>query len=466
LYLARNLLRDDGVMFISIDDDEIDNLRKLCNEVFGEDNFCGTFVWEKKKKPSFLNANMGVVTEYIVAYAQNRASSPAFVAGKAEEGKKYPFNNAGNSLGRLEFPLGTVRFGVPDGVFEPQDMSEGNIITRLLTRLEVRNGTNVNSFSLEGEWRYSQRKLDEFIANKDEIYIAKAPFRPNHISREDKEKKCKNLLTVDSKTVGTYEDATAEVNELFGKDVMDYPKPSSLLAFLLRAVTTDGDFVLDFFAGSGTLGHAALQLGARGSVACDFILVQLPQPCDPTQETGRNALSLGLRTIADVCKERVKRVLGKLASNTGRQALFAGDNTASSGFRVFKLAASNFRTWDAHVPHEASTLLAQLERHVDYVRDGRSTDDILYELLLKSGFPLTTSVQRGTLVGKTTYSVAGGALIICLERELTLELIRAIAAQKPERVICLDDGFSGNDQLKANAVQTFRKNGVTNFRTL
>jgi adenine-specific DNA-methyltransferase len=136
------------------------------------------------------------------------------------------------------------------------------------------------------------------------------------------------------------------------------------------------------------------------------------------------------------------------------------------GFRVFKLAESNFTTWDAQVAHEPKALQNQLDFHVDHIREARTADDILYELLLKSGFPLTTPVEKLTLAGKTVHSVASGALMICLERELTLELIRAIADAKPERVVCLDEGFAGNDQLKANAVQTFKTKGIVKFQTV
>ena len=136
------------------------------------------------------------------------------------------------------------------------------------------------------------------------------------------------------------------------------------------------------------------------------------------------------------------------------------------GFRVFKLAESNFMPWNAEVPHDAPALERQLEMHVDHIREGRTGEDILYEILLKSGFPLTTPVETITLAGLTVHSVAGGALFICLERELTLELIRAMADKKPERVVCLDEGFAGNDQLKANAVQIFKTKAVTSFKTV
>ena len=145
-------------------------------------------------------------------------------------------------------------------------------------------------------------------------------------------------------------------------------------------------------------------------------------------------------------------------------------------FKVFKLAESNFKPWNADVPHDAPTLEKQLDLHVDHIRDGRTAEDLLYEILLKSGFTLSTPVQKLTLPltpalsqgerGKTVYSVAGGALFICLESALTLDLIRGMAEKKPERVVCLDEGFAGNDQLKANAVQIFKTKGVTSFKTV
>lgn len=181
-------------------------------------------------------------------------------------------------------------------------------------------------------------------------------------------------------------------------------------------------------------------------------------------------------------KRRLRNVVAMLKADANGKIDFSdGRALEHQGFRVFKLAESNFTTWDAQVPHEEGTLLAQLEKHVDHIRDGRTPDDILYELLLKSGFPLSVkfevfSFQQGQLALKTeslktencpvVYSVAGGAMIVCLEKPLTLDLIRAIAALKPERVVCLDEGFAGNDQLKANAVQTFKTKGVTSFKTV
>src|SRR5581483_1080551 len=161
---------------------------------------------------------------------------------------------------------------------------------------------------------------------------------------------------------------------------------------------------------------------------------------------------------------RVRNVSNELISKHAGQLALGNDSNSDYGFRVFKLAESNFKPWNAETPKDAEGLAKQLELHVDHIRDGRTADDLLYEILLKSGFPLTTPVEALTLAGKAVHSAASGALFICLERELTQELIRAMAEKKPERVVCLDEGFAGNDQLKANAVQIFKTKGITSFK--
>lgn len=258
LELLHALLRPGGVLFVSIDDTELAYLTLVLDEIFGRHNFCGPLVWEKKRKPSFLNANLGSVTEYILAYAKDRSQSPAFIGGVTTAGKKYPLNNAGNGLRTLTFPAGAVQFGCHDQVFPPQDMSAGNIVTRLLDRLVVRGGTNVAAFRLEGEWRYSQRRLDALVAAGERLVIRKAPFRPNHIKVGGAPKKLKNLLSVAHYGMSTYEDAAEESRRLFGDErAFAYPKPERLIQTLLAAVTRPGDWVLDSFAGSGTTGAVA-----------------------------------------------------------------------------------------------------------------------------------------------------------------------------------------------------------------
>ncbi|HEY9686931.1 MAG TPA: site-specific DNA-methyltransferase [Coleofasciculaceae cyanobacterium] len=264
LVLMKDLLAEEGVIFVSIGDEECAYLKVLMDEIFGRQNFCGTLVWEKKKKPSFLDRNMGSVTEFILAYARNRQMTGPFIYGQTTVDKRYPLNNAGNTLGFLHFDAGKVRFGCPDGWYEPQDMSEGRIVTRLLDRFQVRNGVNMKPFRLEGEWRYSQAKLDAVIQAGESIIISKVPFRPNHIKPGGEPKKLKNLLDIAHYQMSTYEDATEESRQLFGTaGAFDYPKPEKLLQVLLGAVTQPGDWILDAFAGSGTTGAVAHKMGRQ-----------------------------------------------------------------------------------------------------------------------------------------------------------------------------------------------------------
>lgn len=246
------------------------------------------------------------------------------------------------------------------------------------------------------------------------------------------------------------------IKELFGSAVMDFPKSPHLIERMVSiAAGTDG-LVLDFFAGSGTTAEAVLSLNRQVTGSRRFVLVQLPEP------TGRSDYA----TIAEICKERVRRVIKKMNEEDGGRLDLDDSPKQDRGFRVFKLTESNLKTWEADKPKDADALANQLELHVEHIRDDRSANDLLYEILLKSGFPITTPTDTLTLAGKQVHSVASGALLVCLERELTLELIRLIAERKPERVVCLDAGFASNDQLKANAVQIFRSRGVPSFKTV
>ncbi|MEM7036417.1 MAG: site-specific DNA-methyltransferase [Bacteroidota bacterium] len=263
LRAMHELLRETGIFFCSIGDAEMAYLKILCDEIFGRRNFVGTLIWEKKKKPSFL-AMLGSVTEYVLVYAKDKAKADPLYHGVTTRGKKYPLNNAGNGVRTLTFPAGAVEFMLPDQIVRAQDMSGGRIITRLLDRVTIRNGRNLEAFRLEGEWRYSQRKLNEVVAAGDPIRISRIPFRPNHIRTGGDPKKMKNLLSVAHYGMSTYEDAAAESRSIFGVEAaFDYPKPEQLIHALIGAVTSPGDFVLDAFLGSGTTAAVAHKSGRR-----------------------------------------------------------------------------------------------------------------------------------------------------------------------------------------------------------
>lgn len=292
LKLLHKLLSDDGVIFISIDDFEQTNLRLILNEIFGVKNFVTNFIWERKKKPAFLSKQVGSITEYVVCFAKNYNSLGSFSSSKFKttEGKKYPFNNAGNGLKTLTFPKGTVRFDYKNKLIKAQDMSAGNIITKLLNDVMVVENYNQNEFQLEGEWRYSQSKLDEIIANNEEIVISKIPFRPNHIKTGGEDKKIHNLLSYRTYDIETNEDASSELINIFNSKMFDFPKPKNLIEFLIETSSDQNCLVLDSFAGSGTTAHAVLNLNKQDGGNRKFILIEMENYAN------------------DVTAERVKRV--------------------------------------------------------------------------------------------------------------------------------------------------------------
>ena len=439
LYLARNLLHEDGIIFISISDHEVDALRFLMNEVFGEETFSAQFVWKSRKFPD-SRAKTGVSTdhEYIILYTR---CDRGVLRGLERDETKFanPDNDPrGVWMSRSLLGLAT-KSQRPNLHYPIKDPSTG----RLYSPPE------------DTGWRYAEERMSSLIASGCILFPSKADGRPREKKfRSDLQNEFVAFPSIIDDVFTA--DGTSEIRALFGEDVFDFSKPSTLLERLVKQGTSDNDIVMDFFAGSGSTAQAVLQLNKSDGGNRRFILVQLPEPTERKDYP----------SIADITKERVRRVLKKLAEDDKGSLSFNGAKAPDRGFRVFRLAESNFTTWDSQVAQEPKALEQQLEFHVDHIRDERTPDDILYELLLKSGFPLTTAVERQSLAGKTIYSVAGGALVICLERELTLELIRAIADGKPERVVCLDEGFAGNDQLKANAVQTFKTKGIVKFQTV
>ena len=310
LQLLKELLADDGVIFVSIDDNEQFRLMAIMEEIFGEENYVTQFIWEKKKKPSFLHKNVGVVTDFIVCYLKNKEYSFPFSLEKTTEGKKYPLNRAGNKESVLKFPKGSVQFSCKDQKIEAQDMSEGEIKTELMDRLIIKKGTNLSEFRLKGEWGYSQKTLDKIILEGESISISKIPFRPNHIRKGGEIKKMKNLLSfLNHYKTPTNEDATKEMINIFGKPVFTNPKPSGLIKKLIQAVTykDKNTIVLDSFAGSGTTAHAVLDLNKEDGGNRKFILVECEDYADKiTAERVRRVI----KGISNTKDENLKKGLG------------------------------------------------------------------------------------------------------------------------------------------------------------
>lgn len=448
LYLARNLLAYDGAIFISIDDHEVDNLRKLCNELLGEENFIATVIWQKVFSPKNSSMYFSEDHDYVVAYARNAAAwRPRLLARTAEADARY--DNPDND---------------PRGPWSSSDLTARNYYGEGQYEVTSPSGRTFRP-TVGAYWRVKREKFIEWDNDRRIWWGADGGNMP----------RLKRFLSdvkqgIVPQTLWTYQDVghTQEAKkELLAAvpfqetdNVIDSVKPTRLIRRILQVATEPdrSDLVLDFFAGTGTTGDAVLRQNQEDGGNRRFILVQLPEPLDRPESH--------LRTIADVCETRVRNVGHTLAAEHDGKLDLDGTSRQDRGFRIFKLAESGFKPWQADMPRDGESLATQLELHVDHIREGRTAVDLLYEILLKSGFPLTTPVETLPLLSKTVYSVAEGALLICLERDLTLELIRAMAERKPERVVCLDEGFAGNDQLKTNAVLIFRDKGVTSFKTV
>lgn len=453
LFLARNLLSEDGFVFISINDGELSSLRLLLNETFGEENFVGIFVWQSKKGGGSDSGTVVSDHEYVVCYGRSNINSLSRTSIEAEPldctDEKGPYrrgrelNKWGSGSRREDRP--TMYFPIPG--------PKGEDV------YPIRNDGS------EGRWRWGKGKmLDivnrgdvEFVKRSDNTYIAYEKIR----SQDERRKPYRTWLV----GVGTTADGSKTVKELFGGvKVFEFPKPIDLIKHFIDMGTADeGELILDFFSGSCTTAHALLDRNKEDGGNRRFIMVQLPEQTDEKSE----AYKAGFKTIADIGKERIRRVIRKTKEeHEGRKDLFSGGKSALDlGFKVFKLQPSNFKLWNGEVPKDKDSIERQLALFVEHINPKSSQEDILYEILLKSGFPLTTKIEKSTLAKKTVFNLADGSMFICLEKELTPEVIKAMAEKKPVRVVCLDEGFKGNDQLKTNAVQIMKTRNIT-FRTV
>jgi len=447
LYLARNLLKEDGVIFISIDDRELDNLKKLCNEIFGEENYKGTIVRATGQTTGQDSGGLGSSFDYVLVYFKEPDFELAGLPLSDVDLERYDEEDERGKYALWQLRktgYGDRREDRPTMFFPTIDPDANEVWPIGPTGYESRWRFDPKGYSrlvTENKIVWKKRKKD----NSEEWW----PYVKTYLEGQTKRP---SPLWDD---IEGSKKASIDLRELMEQKVFDNPKPIGFLERLVQILpeSSQDDVILDFFAGSATTAHAILNLNKKDGYNRRFILVQLPEPTENKE----------FPTIADITKERVRRVIKKMNDDEAGQLPMGGKQ--DRGFRVFKLAESNLKTWDASVSKDGKALEKQLELHTEHIREGRTSEDILYEILLKSGFALTTPVEKIDVAGKSAYSVANGGMLICLEKELTLEVIRAIAEMKPQRVVCLDLGFAGNDQLKTNAVQIFKNKEIV-FKTV
>ncbi|MDD3641826.1 MAG: site-specific DNA-methyltransferase, partial [Atribacterota bacterium] len=452
LFLAKNLLCNSGFIFISADDNEVTNLRKICDEIFGEENFIDCIIWKKRYGGGSKEKHLVSIHEYILFYSKNiETVGELFVPYNKELiNKYYKFKDE-------NYPI--------RGPYRTHPLEAGKAVgerKNLVYPIKAPDGSKIMPLR---QWYWSKDRVKNAIKN-NELEFAKV----NNTWKVYTKQYLKDIdgKTRRAKAFSIIEDVytqhgTNEIINIFGNiQIFPYPKPIKLIQYLLKIATNlkSDDIILDFFAGSATTAHAVLDLNKEDGGNRKFIMVQLPENCDEKSE----AYKAGFKTIADIGKERICRVIAKIKQENS-QSLFK--NQLDLGFKSFKLDSSNFKIWNTEgISTEQKVLEKQLELHINHINPDSSQEDILFEILLKAGYQLSDKVKKIELAGKNVYSVNEGAMLICLEKELTKEVIKAMAERKPGRVICLDQGFTNNDQLKTNAVQIMKSKGIDDFRTV
>jgi adenine-specific DNA-methyltransferase len=472
LKLARSLLREDGCILISIDEKELQHLRLLCNDVFGEENFVAVITVLCNPKGRSQDKYFATNHEYVLAYSKRVLSKGSFSIAKEDDqidaeyneeddGGKYrllELRNTHREFGRhnrrnLYYPL----FTNDEGEVSLED-SEG--LTKVLP---------IWDDGFDGCWTWDADKAKRDI----ELLAARMVkgrwkvFRKSYASGADR-----MLKTILINKLYYTERGQKEFNQLFDtrEKLFQAPKSPFLLAQLFATCTGRKDVVLDFFAGSGTTGHAVMAQNAADGGNREYILVQLPEPLDPDNKDQKVAANfcdqLGKpRTIAELTKERLRRAGAKVKADNP-------DWHGDTGFRVFKLDSSNIRAWDQQPADLDNALLDS----VNHLTPGRSEADVLYELLLKLGLDLCVPIEEQTIAGKTVHSVGGGTLIACLAEKIGRDKVEALAQgivawhteQNPAgEITCVfrDSAFA-DDVAKTNLAAILEQHGIANVRSL
>lgn len=446
LKLARNLLRDDGVIFVSIDDGEQSNLRKACDEVFGNGNFIAQFVWKARK---FTDAraitNVSTDHEYIVAYAKNNGFS---LRGVERDESKFsnPDNDPrGEWMSRSILGLAT-REQRPNLHYSIEEPATGRVFP-----------ANPST-----GWRYSKEKMNELILSGCILFPEKDDGRPR-----EKKFRCDmkaDLIAYRSVIDGVHTaDGTQETRAIFGADLFPFPKPSDLIANFVSQVTVDDDLVLDFFVGSATTAHAVIKQNAEDGGNRKFIMVQLPEPCDENSE----AFKAGYKTIAEIGKERIRRAgrkirdgLKKIEDEKRLDLLEDSDSSrkhpSSSldiGFRVLKIDSSNMT--DVYYTPDSITQ-NDLIPQTDNVKTDRTPEDLLFQVLLDWGVDLSLPIRKETILDKTVFFVDENVLVACFDTGVNEDMVKQLTGFRPIRVVFRDNGFV-SDAVKINVEQIFRQ---------
>ncbi len=482
LIVARDLLREDGVIFISIDDNEVHNLRKICDEVFGEENFVTDLIWEKKKKGTFLSNSITNVKEDILVYSKNCSSFNGLIGEINSDVETYPCINASNKRELRTIPKGIIsKYKYPNYKLEKgSEISVTTMSLKLHSDLIIENNILAKDLIIEGNWRYNQERMTAYSLNQ-EIYITQDLYLRRKVT-EPREKTLKDLLprigtnpklkykyfntnNLFEDGWGSNEDGEEEIRLILeSKGIMDYPKPSKLLKKLIASIRDKRSIILDFFSGSATTAHAVMQLNAEDGGNRKFIMVQLPEKTDEKSE----AYKAGYKTISDIGKERIRRagkqIMDDLRAERDKLAekIFEDDklkevqdklDNLDIGFRVYKTDSSNMKDVFYH-PNDYEQMT--VENLVSNTKEDRSPEDLLTQVILDLGLELNLPIEKQRIKKNDVYFVLHNSLVACFDDELDFEIVDEIAKVKPLKVVFKDSSFK-DDKDRINLESRFKR---------
>lgn len=466
LRLARNLLSDDGVIFISIDDNEVANLKKVCDELFGEENFIAKFDWRKKTGANDAK-DIAVVTESVLLYARSKASTHDSLIWRrdATSRNEERFNRQDKYFNqRGKYYLDTLDRG---GLGYVESLDFG---IKAPNGKEIFPNNRKSKFNDGWRWKWGKEKVEWGLANdffefvKDDkreagysIKLKNYQFVDNNNEvRKEVGRVYSNLILDPINQIGT-----TEIKKIFNNQIVfNNPKPVEFIIKLIQTIDRKDLIILDFFSGSASTAHAIMHLNAEDGGTRKFIMVQLPEPTDEKDE----AYKAGYMNICEIGKERIRRAGEKIKEeNKDKENI----ENLDIGFKVLKLDTSNIRKWQPDYDNLEQSILDYVDNYVE----GRTELDVVYEIMLKYGLDLTYPVDEFTIADKKVYSIGFGMLMICLDDEITTEVARGILAKSKElspestRVVFKDNGFK-TDSNKTNIKEILKAGGIEEFITI
>jgi adenine-specific DNA-methyltransferase len=473
LYLAKSLLREDGVIFISIDDNEVHNLRLLMNEIFGEENLLGQIIVKNNPRGRQSDTFFATVHEYLICYAkQIDYCQLGGIMLTEEQRAEYKFeDNYGKYrlLGLRQRGVASLRSDRPDMYF-PIYVNQETLEIDFIQHMDWKCVYPHKSDGREGRWMWGMQKCErdkhllvaKKIAKRNEYDI----FVKDYLNKNSTEERTRKLNTIlDNKEINN-QVGTQEVKAILGGEYMSFPKSMAYIKLVCSLIMEKDSIILDFFAGSGTTAHAVMQLNKEDSGNRQFICVQMAEPCDPKSE----AYKAGYSNIAEISKERIRRAGAKLcaeveAERNKKENELSFEETEQThmpdfGFKVFRLSGSNFKQWRDIRGSEQEQWQQQSLDFINPVAENATIDNMVYELLLKNGKNLNSTIVHSNNI----YNINSGELVLLLETA-DQETVDHVISLHPQKVIALDNLFSGNDQLKTNTALQLRDAGIE-FKTI